>query len=194
MENKIFRPFVEVNLTEHCNISCLNCDHYSPYMSKKFISTDKYKEDLSVLSTVLHANHLLLLGGEPLLHPELEKMCVIGKKTGIANQIVLVTNGLLLHKMSETIWSLIDGIRISIYPQLKINITDKSLRFLSKKHDVWIWKNEINSFRKNALINPVTDKDVLNNIYQNCLDVQLCNTIYEGRFYRCPPPFLWRQG
>ncbi len=186
-ENRIFRPFIEINISEHCNLTCDHCDHYSPYLKNKFADIDQTCEDLAVLSQVLHANHLLLLGGEPLLHPKFKEFCDKAKKTGIANQLVLVTNGLLLHKMDEHAWSLLDGIRISHYPGTKFSLSQEKLDQLSKKHNVWVWRSDVSTFDITESDSEITDQQMRETIFTNCFMGQICNTVRDGRYYRCPP-------
>ena len=67
---------VEYNLTEHCNLSCYQCDHASPLMPKKFASLADFERDIRAFAEAAHVEEFRLVGGEPLLHAELLEFVV----------------------------------------------------------------------------------------------------------------------
>ena len=44
---------LEYNLADHCNLSCRECSHLSPYIRKYFASIESFERDLSRLAEVL---------------------------------------------------------------------------------------------------------------------------------------------
>jgi hypothetical protein len=56
------RPSFDYNLTEHCNLSCCECDHASPLLPKKFASVEAFSRDLTALASIFHSRHLQILG------------------------------------------------------------------------------------------------------------------------------------
>ena len=90
-------------------------------MSTKFADHSTSVNDIEVLSLVLRASEFefKFVGGEPLLHPQLLDFLRAAKDVGIANRLVLVTNGVLLHTAPDELWELIDGMWISLYPGIK---------------------------------------------------------------------------
>lgn len=192
-ESKIIRPFVEINLAEHCNLTCSLCDHFSPFLDRKFADLRNTENDLIELSKVLHTNHFLLLGGEPLLHPEFDEFCRIARASEISHQVVLVTNGTLLHKMSNDAWQLLDGIRISRYPGVNISISREELKRKSKKYKVWIRENNVKMFDVVGSNAEIVDPSLRKIIFMDCFMAQICNTIRDGRYYRCPPSVFMQQ-
>ena len=113
---KLRRFSVEYNLTEHCNLSCYLCDHASPLLPKKFAVVEEFVRDLEALSQVFHSTQLRIVGGEPTLHPELLRFLSEARRIGIADNIVLLTNGVQLHRMPVELWGLINDLWISVYP------------------------------------------------------------------------------
>lgn len=71
-ETKITKIQYEVHLADHCNLNCQMCDHFSPLANENFLSPDHYASDVERLSELFDhdANYIRLLGGEPLLHPQ----------------------------------------------------------------------------------------------------------------------------
>src|SRR5438094_7310590 len=101
---KLTRFSVEYNLTEHCNLSCYLCDHASPLLSKKFAILEDFVRDFEALSHVFHSTQLRIVGGEPTLHPQLLTFLREARRIGIADNIVLLTNGVQLHRMPAELW------------------------------------------------------------------------------------------
>src|SRR5689334_13886640 len=99
---------VEYPVSQHCNLSCAHCDHASPLLPAKFADVGQYERDLERLSRVLCAEEFRLIGGEPLLHPDVLRLLEIARASGIAASITLVTNGLLLRSAPPALWELID--------------------------------------------------------------------------------------
>jgi len=184
---KIFRQAIEYNATEHCNLKCENCAHSSDMMPPKFTTLKQFEKDLKNLSKVLHANELKIVGGEPLLHPKLLDLINIASEIKIADQITLITNGILLNKMSEKIWEKIDGMWISVYPNTVFKHDFKKITKLANKHDVWIWRKWTPYFVQQLLDKKIDDKEMLDKIYKNCSYVHnyFCNALHEGYFYKC---------
>ena len=73
-------------------------------------------DDLAELARVAHVDRYALLGGEPLLHPELVEIMRIAKQSGICDRVEIITNGIALDKMSAAFWEAVDYLTMSIYP------------------------------------------------------------------------------
>ena len=69
----------EVHLVEHCNLNCAGCDNFSSLANPKFLSANEFESDLVRLKDLFGDNcqRIYLMGGEPLLHPELVKFLEI---------------------------------------------------------------------------------------------------------------------
>jgi hypothetical protein len=115
----------EINLTDHCNMSCQMCDHYSQLSEPWFIDVDVLDRDLKRMTELCNGQCavITLLGGEPLLHPEIVKCCEITRTRFPNTPIVLLTNAILLLKM-DMLWSACQRLHIIInitrYP-IRIN-------------------------------------------------------------------------
>src|SRR5690348_4435511 len=99
MVDKLLRPSVEFNLTEHCNLSCYGCDHASPLLPTRLADLESFQRDLAALSEVFHSREIRLVGGEPLLHPRIVEFMRAARDSGVADSVVIYTNGVLLHRM-----------------------------------------------------------------------------------------------
>ena len=116
IDDKIITKAVEINAVRHCNLSCRSCSHSAPISSKQIYDSEILERDLKSISKYLHCDYVRLLGGEPLLHPNLLDILKIIKKSEISEKTCLVTNGLLLSKLTDEMLQFIDKIEISLYP------------------------------------------------------------------------------
>lgn len=186
---KVWRPSIEYNLTEHCNLSCTHCDHASSILPKKLADLDVFRRDLEVLSTALEVAELKLGGGEVLLHPQLIDFLKVARSIEIARRVVLLTNGVLLHKAPTELWELIDGMWISLYPGVRQRFDWDWIQEMAEKHKVWVWRKETPEFSKRTLVKEIESKEMVQLIFDNCAlaHFESCHTVHEGRYYICSP-------
>ncbi len=187
------RLSVEFNLTEHCNLSCYECDHASPLLPKKFASVEEFTRDFEALAQVFHSKQLRIVGGEPLLHPRLLEFLAEARRVCIADTIVLITNGVLLHEAPPKLWELIDQLWISAYPGVKRKLNDDDCAQLCKAHNVHLQVNHVQTFNRNLINNQIDDPELVYKIFRECKAAGewSCHTVHEGRFFRCSiAPFM----
>jgi organic radical activating enzyme len=192
--NRLWRPAIEFNLTEHCNLSCTHCDHASSVMPSKFADLKSFTRDIETLSTVLQARELKFVGGEPLLHPQLLDFLRVAKDVQIANRLLLVTNGVLLHKVPDELWELIDGMWISIYPGIKYRFDWDWIQQKANEYQIFVWRKETPEFAQRSLIEEMKNEEFVRMVFENCdlAHLESCHTIYEGRYYICAPS-VWTE-
>ncbi len=191
---RLWRPAIEFNLAEHCNLRCMHCDQASSILPKKFAELESFARDIQALSTVLEAAELKIGGGEALLHPQILDFLTIAKDSHIANRIVLLTNGVLLHKAPEELWELIDGMWISVYPGVQHRFEWDWVQRMAEKHKVWVWRKETPEFAERSLVEEVRNDELVRMVFQNCAlaHFESCHTIHEGRYYMCSPS-VWTE-
>ncbi len=98
-----FLNYLEVNIVDHCNLNCKGCAHFSNICDKKFINPQEFEKDLQLISKNFNLYYFRLLGGEPLLHPELDSLIKLARTYLPTTNIVLVTNGLLINHLSDNL-------------------------------------------------------------------------------------------
>jgi hypothetical protein len=179
---------VEYNLTEHCNLSCYHCDHASPLMPKKFASLADYERDVRALAEAVHVEEFRIVGGEPLLHPELLDFLRIARETGIGDVIKVYTNGMLLHTMPDAFWDTTDVLWVSTYPGIRRRMSDQAIAAKCADHGVTLnLRPEITEFNRSYINNRVDDEALTRRIFRECkmANEYSCFAIYEGMFFRC---------
>lgn len=191
--SKLQTKYLEYNIVEHCNLRCYQCDHASPLMKKKFIEIDEFQMDLKQLEQVVHISELKIIGGEPLLHPDIINLLGIARETGISDKITLITNGTLLHKVNQNIWKQIDRLQVTLYPNVDIKIDITKLETLSREEgfDLTVIKRDL--FRYTITESQIQNPSLVQEIYNSCelRTIHHCHTVRSGRYYKCSPaPFL----
>lgn len=112
----------DIQLVEHCDLGCQMCQHFSNIAKPEIYAPTEYAADLEILARILRGQKFLikLVGGEPLLHPELEKMIFLSKEICPTAMILLITNGIRLPHLPDTFWQACREcsviIRCSTYP------------------------------------------------------------------------------
>ena len=179
---------VEYNLTEHCNLSCYQCDHASPLMAKKFASLADFERDIRAFAEAVHVEEFRLVGGEPLLHPQLIEFMRVARETAIGDAIKVYTNGMLLHTMPDEFWALTDILWVSTYPGVRRRMSDEVIAAKCDEHGVLLdLRPTITEFNRSCINNPVEDAGLVSRIFSQCkmANEYSCFAIYDGMFFRC---------
>jgi organic radical activating enzyme len=193
IDGKISNSSCEINVAEHCNLSCRGCSHLSPVLPKRFVEPDDVHGSLSLLARHYHADQVRLVGGEPLLHPDLTSVIKAVRTSGVTERVVIVTNGLLLSRMDPEVWQAVDEIEISMYPGHNPN-PDQLARFesLAHQHAVGLFPTRVSQFRESYTELANDDPDAIRGIFDSCKIIHQwrCHTVAEGMFFRCPQSYF----
>lgn len=108
MRRRDMIPILHFHLTDHCNLNCRGCDNFSPLAPDTFTETEAFEADCrrmaQLMGTRNRIKEIQLLGGEPLLHPQVTRFMDIARSCFPHTPINLVSNGLLLPKEDERFW------------------------------------------------------------------------------------------
>ncbi|GAB7140900.1 hypothetical protein RsTz2092_08550 [Deferribacterales bacterium RsTz2092] len=97
---------VDVHLAEHCNLGCFSCNHFSPLAEEEFADLNITTRDLRRLSELTKGNVgiIYLVGGEPLLHPNIILFMQVARELFPDSDVHIITNGLLLLQQKPEFW------------------------------------------------------------------------------------------
>jgi hypothetical protein len=192
-DGKLLTRAIEYAVAYHCNLRCAHCSHLSPFQAARFPPVESFRRDLTRLREALHTEVIRLLGGEPLLNPQLDDYLQVAKESGIADRVMVTTNGLLLHRTSEAFWSHVDLVLVSLYPGIGVAKRLEEARRRARAHGTELWVHPMPRFRTTALTSPQPDDWVTAAVFASCENAHVdhCHMLHEGHLYRCPmPPFL----
>ena len=124
--NKPRLNYIEHDIVSHCNLNCNGCTHFSPLANPWFEDIDDFRNDFTQLSRLFNINTIRIMGGEPLLHPEVGEFLIIARQLFPISRINLVTNGILLQQNKELI-------KIINENKIIISITDYGILDIKKQ-------------------------------------------------------------
>lgn len=181
----------ELDVVSHCNLNCQSCTHFSPVAREEFIDLSKIKQDFQRLSLLFDGTveFIHLMGGEPLLHPEIAEIAELTRQYFPHGRIEIVTNGMLLITQPSSFWKTCrdNNIQISVtkYP---IDLPFEEMRALAFLSGVKLvfYNNTAEEgvhFRKLTL-DPTHAQDPRLS-FPNCYLANECITLHEGKLYPC---------
>jgi MoaA/NifB/PqqE/SkfB family radical SAM enzyme len=109
-EQIVSLPILLLNVHEHCNCRCMMCDIWQRTDGKELDLLDFARHRESIVR--LGVRQVVLTGGEPLLHRNLEALLRILRECNM--HITLLTTGLLLSKRAAVVAEGVNEIIVSV--------------------------------------------------------------------------------
>lgn len=206
MTNKLHLPFVEMMVTQVCNLSCLGCTNYSDMKHTGYLPWAQGRAYLEQWLERITIEDFGIMGGETLINPELKTWIRGLRELLPTNTIRFSTNGEILdkhldvletaheagnfvfkitaHRHSERVEAVIEKI-FSMYkwePVKEYGInryrTGNNLRFQVNRPQTFIkyYRNTYSDMMPYNS-NPIESFD-------NCMQ-QECPLMHNGRIYKC---------
>jgi len=194
----------EVHLTDKCNLNCAGCMHFSPLCKEtNLLDLNSYENDCKRVSELTNGRiaNILLLGGEPLLHPNIKDFLILTRKyfpeMNPANQtgiIELVTNGILLGEQSDDFWETCKNNKIRIvisdYP---VKIMEKTIKDKAAKFNIELrmYKEKIQSKATGSANQWAKIPIDINGLHDNkksfgkCFLAGNCFQLVNGKIFKC---------
>lgn len=107
IRHRIAEPLrLELSIVDHCNLNCKGCTHYCPVAPEHVMDADRLDSNLGRLAAVDSRmfHDIYILGGEPLLHPELPRIIRMVRRHFPDTVIKLLTNGIRIPMMPADFW------------------------------------------------------------------------------------------
>ncbi len=173
----------EMHVVDFCNLNCKGCTHFSPIFKKIIPDTASRINDIKILSEKFsYICNFFLLGGEPLLSPDIIAYLDSARKILPRTNITIVTNGLLIPSLKEEVFEHVrsNNIALSISeyePTRKMlpRIIEK-LEQESVFYEIWQHKE---TFAKPLSL-------TAHSKYPNRCISDGCVDIWNGKIARCP--------
>lgn len=180
-----------VDINSHCNLNCRGCDHFSPLAEEKFYDLTQFENDIERLSILTDGSvdKIGIMGGEPLLNPNVLKYLEISKKYFPNTKVRLVTNGILLTKQNELFWKTLHDLDIYVeYTKYPINLKYDEIDEIINKYNVHIdlygCDNKVIKTSYKIPLDLKGSQNVMKN-FLSCFHSNYCITLKNGKLYTC---------
>jgi len=184
------RLYFETNITKHCNLNCKGCDHFAPVAAPEYLAPEEYAKDVDRLGVLFHgdAERIVILGGEPLLHPEIERFLEPTRRAFPQVPVWIATNGTLVQRMKKTFWDACRTYRVGIlvthypialdYDALGDFVRHQGVEYQfvgSSESGRTLWKFPLD----------LTGSQDPKESFDACRNANTCLTLEHGRLYTC---------
>lgn len=185
---KMILPNLDLVVTERCSLKCKNCSNLMQYYKspKDYEIEDIVKPFRNILDSVDKIGEIRIIGGEPFMYKNLDKIIDICDKEEKIESILVLTNGTIIPK--ENVINSLKSKKVVMYISDYGN-TSRNVKGLIEvleannieyKHNIdMVWREfpEL----KNRSFNKAQLKD----IYLKCCCKQLF-VLQKDKFYICP--------
>jgi len=183
--------YLEFHLADHCNLNCAGCLHYAPFADKRFADVETVRRDFARLKELFsNIRHIRIMGGEPLLHPDVGEVVKIVHASFPRSKVRVVTNGVLLNDDAEgktrCLLSILKendvGVDWTKYPPIAHR--EDEIKTLCADARVNLRITENNSFM--ARVRPNGGEGILR-AFRWCRERMYCPILDDGRIFTCAP-------
>ena len=174
---------IEFQIVNHCNLNCAGCNHYTAYAEEWYMSLDDFTEQLKLL-TKIKIRRIMILGGEPTLHPQLLDFCKIARKYFPKAYIDILSNGVNVSNMINDIEEYkANNITMAIFQYSGINYNRPEIKQLC---DSIATLSSTRPVFMQSLVDENGTQDKEKQFYLNCPVKQPCLTIKDYKIFNCP--------
>ena len=186
-----YLAYYEINICDHCNITCMGCSHFSPIAEERISPLENVQNDLMRMSelTAKNVDEIHILGGEPLLHPDLIAILLTAREAFPKTILSVITNGVLLLQQDEVFWDTCRANHITIevtkYP-IKLNY-DKIIQTVESKGVLFKYHSYTGKALKTLYKMPLDIEGGQNAdaSFNNCTLANRWIALMDGRIYTC---------
>ena len=184
---KVFIPYLETNLIDSCNLNCKACTHYANLFNDNdaVYKVEDFHRDIKQLADRADILQLRLLGGEPFKLKNLNQYLKIARDFLPDTNIRVVTNGLLLNRVSEKILNSLREnqivVDISLYPPT-LRIFDSIKYILEKNYIDYKTTPNIDFFNVFLTVHDGHNPEQARKFCGN----DTCRFLRDGKIYKCP--------
>lgn len=182
---------LDIELTGKCNLNCKSCSHFSPIAEEEKLSIEEFERDIKQLAKIMPGKirKINLLGGEPLLHEQIESFMKTARQYFPKTEIYIVTNGILLLQQKPSFWTSAQenniGIEVTKYP---IRLDFKKMQETARKYGVkFRFYGRSGYIQKTQYLLPLDleGKQKKEESFKECFMARNCITLYRGRLFPC---------
>jgi organic radical activating enzyme len=212
-------PFLELMVIRACNLSCTGCTTFSDLRHSGYVTWEQGRNELEPWVGRLKLDAVGIMGGEPLINPDIANWLIGIRKLLPNSQIRFVTNGLLLEQ-NWHVFELLRDLENTVF-KISYHVDDDKLnrtidRIMGscnwkpvEEFGIKRWKDPERDFRF-QVATPTQFLKTFKNTYENmaphdnwpdqafdlCVQKR-CPLLWQGKLFKCgtlalTPPLLER--
>ena len=137
MKHRIKR--LDFNVAYACNLACKGCISLSDFDRRGVESLKDIQQQCDTWSKILDPSIISIFGGEPLMHPRIQKVLEAIRTAWPNAMIRFITNGYLLRKHDPNIWFSIGSLemQVSIHRQDHEQMITKEIKRIVECRKGW---------------------------------------------------------
>ena len=188
-----YLPYLEFHIADHCNLNCKACMDFAALVKEeKFPDFETWSQQFDLLKNFIEDIGVIrIMGGEPLLNPDVVKYMIKTRENYLLSDIYIVTNGIKLMSMPEEFFTACKDLKIeiliSVYPPFE-KAFPKVMDFLREKKISHLFTKSMDGFYMKYTLQPHNDPK---GKFIHCMQAR-CNNFYDGKIAACFLPFMQR--
>jgi len=176
---------LDVHVTDHCNMRCRGCSHFSNISKAGFADLDEFTSDFNRMAQLFDVAEIFLLGGEPLLHPHVADFVRVAHAAFPKAKTYLFTNSLLVPRMRDEVWRALAETGVVLYcDDYPVELERETIDELAAAHGARIKWTEPRSEFFTIPIDVDGTQDAAES-FAACSGVDNCVNLRHGRLYPC---------
>ncbi len=130
---------LDLNVAYACNLACKGCISLSDFDRRGVESLKDIKEQCDTWSKILDPSIISIFGGEPLMHPRIQKVLELIREAWPNAMIRFITNGYLLRRFNPEMWFGFGSLemQVSIHRQDHEAMITKEIKRIVKQRKGW---------------------------------------------------------
>jgi len=184
-EDKPTLPYFEVPITDKCNLNCKGCLFAcNAIKNNEHVEYEQLEKDARKMAELFYdIPWIRILGGEPLMHPQIMDVLRMYRAVFPDSEIDLCTNGLLIPKMPPEFWTCLKENNITVHVS-----GYKPTYHMLDKIDELLHSNglEYTVLKRDKFLKYYTEEpnNDMESSYINCI-ASSCREVYRGKLLRC---------
>ncbi len=176
---------LDVHIADHCNMRCKGCSHFSNISAPALADPGEFSADMHRLAELMSVRDIFLLGGEPLLHPDVDRFVRDARHAFPRAAIYLFTNSTLVMRMPEKVWDALAKTGVILYcDRYPVDLPVAEIDARAAAHGVTVkWTEDRDSFFS-IPIDLSGSQDAAAS-FSACSGVDNCVNLRHGRLYPC---------
>lgn len=177
---------LDIHVADHCNMRCRGCSHFSNIAEPALADPEEFSRDLHRLAEVFAGvREIYLLGGEPLLHPDVARFVRIAYECFPHAKTYLFTNSLLVTRMPEEVWTALAETGVVLYcDRYPVEVDNDKIAEMATERGVRLkWTQDRDRFFT-IPIDLEGTRDAAES-FAACSGVDNCVNLRHGRLYPC---------